>query len=202
MNIDENELVMFKNDKSDVIQSGGYKINSILKKYNTPIMRSLNTNSEGGESNKSKKDKISSIYDELAVPAGLLYLQDISKKIVNNNDIVANMNDLNKNSINMDNIKYNKKDLIDDSLYDKLFKLASSSVSMSDEDILKAKAKNNSKTKSRNIKPPSKSTTKSNNRGNSNVNANSNNKSTEKNKNKKTKRVRFSKYNKTKRFYK
>jgi hypothetical protein len=170
MNINENELVMFKNDKSNVIQSGGYKINSILKKYNTPLMRSLNTNSEN---NNEKKNKISSIYDELAIPAGLLYLQDVSKKIINNNDIINNMNNLNKNSINMDNIKYNKKELIDDSLYDKLFKLAS----------LTDNSKNKSKTKSRIIKSNSKSTKSDD-------------------KNKKTKRVRFSKYNKTRRFYK
>lgn len=193
MNINENELVMFKNDKDNVIQSGGYKINSILKKYNINPMRSLNTNSLNNDnSNKVKKDKISSIYDDLAVPAGLLYLQDMSKKFVDNNDIVKNMNDLNKNSINVNN-----NELIEDSLYDKLFKLAS--ISSNDTPV-----NNKSRNKYNNHKNHNK-TNKINNKPNklSDKQDKVNNKPNKLNdKNKKTKRVRFSKYNKTRRFYK
>lgn len=153
MNIEQNELVMFKNDKNDIIQSGGYKINSILKKYNMPIMKSLNTNSikKTGSNNDNKTDKISLIYDDLAIPAGLLYLQNISKQMINNNDIIGNMNDLNKNSINIGNSgnsKYNKNELIEDSLYDKLFKLASSNMDSKNDNSLKnIKNKNKKKTK-------------------------------------------------------
>lgn len=134
MNLDQNELVMFKSDKNDIIQSGGYKINSILKKYNTPVMKSLNANSLKKINNtKDKNYKISSIYDDLAIPAGLLYLQDVSNEMIKNNDIISNMNNLNKNTINLDNIKDNKNELIEDSLYDKLLKLASSTLDKSNK---------------------------------------------------------------------
>jgi hypothetical protein len=176
MNINENELVMFKNDKGDIIQSGGYKINSILKKYNTKNFS--NTNSLTND--KSKNDKVSSIYDDLAIPAGLLYLQDMSKQLIDKNDIIKNMNDLNKNTIN---IKDDKNELIEDSLYDKLFKLAS----MPHNDT-RGKTKSRIKNKNNNNNKTNKFNYKNNDKNND--------------KNKKTKRVRFSKYNKTKRFYK
>lgn len=201
MNIDENELVMFKSDKNDVIQSGGYKINNILKKYNTPIMNSLNTNSlNNSHSDKDKKDKVSQIYNDLAVPAGLLYLQDMSKQILHNNDTVSNMNNLNKNSINLNNInmndiKYSKNEVIDDSLYDKLFKLASTTMSNTIDMRNKTKSKNKIKD---NIKDKNAKTYKNKSIEPLNIKLNVK----EKINNKRTKRVRFSKYNKTKRFYK
>jgi hypothetical protein len=184
MNIEPNELVMIKNDKN-VIQSGFYKIKSILKKYNIPPMTSVNTNKNSKSKNSSAyDDKVSSLYDDLAVPAGLVYLQNVSKTILNNNDIVSNLNDINKNTINKNTINKNvinkntdnkinkilkKDEVINESLYDKLFKLASISSEKNNE--YDSSDENKGNKQKRQLK-------------------------------KKTKRVKFAKYNKTKRFYK
>lgn len=160
MNIEANELVMIKNDKN-IIQSGGYKIKSILKKYNVPPITSLNTKNHNSKNSSPYDNKVSSLYDDLAIPAGLLYLQNISKNFEINNEI-------NKNSINV-NKKLKKDEVINESLYDKLFKLAS--ITSDNNNEYESSDENQGKKQKRQLK-------------------------------KKTKRVKFAKYNKTKRFYK
>lgn len=110
--IDRNELV-FYTDKGNV-QSGGYKIDNILMNSDLPAMQTVN----GG--GKAKGDSVSSIFKDLAVPAGLLYLQQPP---------VPRYPQKNEGN-----------EVIEDSLYNRLLKLAS-------EDAERAANKPRKKTK-------------------------------------------------------
>jgi hypothetical protein len=95
--IDKNELV-FYSEKGN-IQSGGYTINNILMNSNIPA---ISTNNKGS---KSDLNSVGSIFKDLAIPAGLLVLQQ------------------------PDRIKYpnasSNDNVVEDSLYNRLLKLAS-----------------------------------------------------------------------------
>lgn len=95
--IDKNELV-FYSEKGN-IQSGGYTINNILMNNDIPLMTTNNGNG------KRHSDTVGSIFRDLAVPTGLLMLQQPSttKYPIGNGD----------NSV------------IEDSLFNRLLKLAS-----------------------------------------------------------------------------
>lgn len=88
-NFSGDDLVLYKNKKGE-IQSGGYLITDVMEKHSVQ---------NGGGSDR-KKNK--NIFNDLAIPAGLLLVQnDPLKYLSDENDSV-----------------------IEDSLYDKLFKLA------------------------------------------------------------------------------
>ena len=63
------DLVFYK--ENDKIMSGGYLINSIMLKEGIAPMTTFNENYSGG-SKDSKK--VSELFDNLAVPAGLFYV--------------------------------------------------------------------------------------------------------------------------------
>ena len=63
------DLVFYK--ENDKIMSGGYLINSIMLKEGISPMTTFNENYSGG--NKDGQ-KVSSLFDNLAVPAGLFYV--------------------------------------------------------------------------------------------------------------------------------
>ena len=99
------DLIFYK--ENGKILSGGYSIDSILLKNNISPMTTLNTNQMGGGKN------VSSSFENLAVPAGLLYLHNSNSKTNNNN-----------NNTNEFNNEYRDHVTMDDDLHDKLFKLA------------------------------------------------------------------------------
>ena len=97
--ITANDLVITKEGKN--VMSGGYKIDNIFLQNNiSPFKTDNSSNQEGGN--------VSSMFSNLAVPAGLLLLQQKTNK---------------KTFSNM----YNKEnnEIIDSSLYDKLLNIAS-----------------------------------------------------------------------------
>ena len=92
-----NDLIL--NNQNGNIQSGGFLINNLFLNNNESAMFINNKQNELG-------DKVSDFFKDLAIPSGLLYLQQKpSKKIF-----------IDKNSENNEKI-------IDDDLYEKLFKL-------------------------------------------------------------------------------
>lgn len=91
--ISPDDLVVFKEGKN--IMSGGYKIDSLFLKNNIPPMTNNNSNiQKGGD--------FTSLFSNLAVPAGLLLLQQNTSK--------------NKNLKSL----YSERKVIDSSLHDKL----------------------------------------------------------------------------------
>ena len=90
--ITPNDLVVFKEGNN--IMSGGYKIDSLFLKNNIPPIQNSNINlQKGGD--------ITSLFSNLAVPAGLLLLQQKAPK--------KNIQTL-----------YEERKVVDSSLYDKL----------------------------------------------------------------------------------
>jgi hypothetical protein len=70
------DLIFYK--ENDKIMSGGYLINSILLNQGLPAMTTLNQNYYGGQ-----HEKVSSIFENLAVPAGLFYMNTKTEIIKN-----------------------------------------------------------------------------------------------------------------------
>ena len=70
------DLIFYK--ENDKIMSGGYLINSILLNQGLPAMTTLNQNYYGGQ-----REKVSSIFENLAVPAGLFYMNTKTEIIKN-----------------------------------------------------------------------------------------------------------------------
>lgn len=66
------DLVFYK--ENDQIMSGGYSIDSILLKEGIAPMTTLNTSLSGG-----RKEKVSNLFENLAIPAGLLYIHQKPK---------------------------------------------------------------------------------------------------------------------------
>lgn len=97
-----NENIFNKDDfvylkDGDNIESSGYKLNTVLMSQQMPAMKTMNNNSQSGGS-------VSSLFNDLAVPAGLLLLQQKSFKHYEND----NGNDA----------------IVSDDLFDKLLKMA------------------------------------------------------------------------------
>ena len=88
------DLIITKNS-SDETLCGGFKVNNILLNTDNPAIVTVN-------SKKKPLNKVSSLFDDLAVPAGLLFIQD---KLTP---------------------RYSEKTekIIDNTLYDRLFNLA------------------------------------------------------------------------------
>jgi hypothetical protein len=94
MSFSLDDLIITKNSADETI-CGGFKVNNILLNSNNPAIVTMNA----GE---KTFNKVSSLFDDMAVPAGLLFIQD---KLTP---------------------RYSEKttNIIDDSIYDKLFNLA------------------------------------------------------------------------------
>ena len=88
------DLIITKNSSDETI-CGGFKVNNILLNTDNPAIVTVN-------SQKKPLNKVSSLFDDLAVPAGLLFIQD---KLTP---------------------RYSEKTekIIDNTLYDRLFNLA------------------------------------------------------------------------------
>ena len=88
------DLIISKKSSNETI-CGGFKVNNILLNSDNPPVVTIN-------SKKKQLNKVSSLFDDLAVPAGLLFIQD---KLTP---------------------RYSEKTekFVDDTLYDRLFNLA------------------------------------------------------------------------------
>jgi hypothetical protein len=64
----KDDLIFYKNENGDIM-SGGYSIESHLLQNGISPMKTLNFNQNGG-----KEDKISSGFENIAVPAGLYFI--------------------------------------------------------------------------------------------------------------------------------
>ena len=94
MSFSLDDLIITKNSADETI-CGGFKVNNILLNSNNPAIVTMNA----GE---KTFNKVSSLFDDMAVPAGLLFIQD---KLTP---------------------RYSEKttSIIEDTIYDKLFNLA------------------------------------------------------------------------------
>ena len=112
------DLIFYKDPNTDTIMSGGYSIQSILLKENFSPMQTLNIpNDQNGGNNDNK---VSNIFDNLAIPAGLFYSPQ--KGSGNNNNIN----------------EYSNASTLDDDIHDKLFKLISNISTLSTNSIFKS----------------------------------------------------------------
>ena len=96
------EQEMIYNKDGDKIMAGGYSVNSLLLNEGMPAMYS------GGKKTTYSHDKVSDRFKHLAVPAGLLYINDI---MINKNTKQNYKND-------------SDSEVVNDELYEKLLKLA------------------------------------------------------------------------------
>ena len=120
--LDQRDLVYIKENKGNksIITAGAYTIDSCLMNNNCSPIRTFNT------SNKQIGGNVSSLFQDLAVPAGLLYLQQ---------------NLLKKNNIT----KNNENDYISNSLFDKLIALADDNKKYSKSKLTRKQNKTTSK---------------------------------------------------------
>tara|TARA_B100001063_G_C16529496_1_gene435704 strand:- start:76 stop:468 length:393 start_codon:yes stop_codon:yes gene_type:complete len=99
MELDKNDFVLYK--ENNRIKSGGYSVNSILLNKNNPAFTTYNKQSGGGAGSK----KVSEVFSDLAVPAGLLYMK-----------LNTNTNSFKINSTS-------EKEVLSDSIHDQLLEL-------------------------------------------------------------------------------
>jgi hypothetical protein len=137
------DMVLNKN-KDGVIQSGGYKINSILISRNMMPMKTINdkksNKSNNSNNSNTKPELVSQLLSDFAVPAGLLYLTSNASSTTSNYQTDTS------------------DEVIDDSLYDKLMKLAeettkSKSNKTGGKKITKRNQSRNNKSKTKRRKP-------------------------------------------------
>lgn len=145
----ETDLVYYKDEKNGSFMSGGYKINSEMFGNMKPmfVMNDLyseedfekqekkNLKKENTNASKQKGGNgllFSSIFKDMAVPAGLLYLQQTidtdGKSLFIDDNSDDDDNDKNKRSkknkiLNLKKIKENE--VVSDSLYDRLVDMVS-----------------------------------------------------------------------------
>ena len=94
------DLIFYKENNEGPIMSGGYLIDSIMLKNSIPPMTTYNYNHGGGSSDS---DKVSSIFQHLAVPAGLFYTTERSPR--------------------MDACEFQSTEPLSDDIHDRLFAL-------------------------------------------------------------------------------
>lgn len=97
-----------ENGKTEVV-GGGYKINSIFLQGGIPILKTLNNNGDN-DNVEQNGGKVSSPFENLAVPAGLFYINQRVPKYSKNND-------------KDDDTLYKQHEAISDDMIDKLFGL-------------------------------------------------------------------------------
>ena len=132
--MDLNDLVYNRNQKGEIM-SGGYTIKSIMSSINS------NTNMKGGATNSAKFDDA---FKDLAVPAGLLYVQKSQQ--------IGDELPVTKDAL------FLSYDTIDEALYDKLVNLASYNKNKHSSKEKKTTRKNKRKSKAKSNKKKSKST--------------------------------------------
>lgn len=113
MSLSANDLIFYKEGNN--IMSGGYSINSIFLKNGVSPMQTVNFRRKGLESNSkeesdskkdSSKNSISSLFEDLAIPAGLYF---------NNTKLFP------ENKIPYQ--EYEEHTMLPDDIFDKLFKM-------------------------------------------------------------------------------
>jgi len=135
--MDINDLVYSKNDKGDVMM-GGYSVNSIMKHRNS--------NTNVGQSGGKKQDDFDDMFKDLAVPVGLLYIQETHQFGT-------------QEPIKNENLFVNYK-TVDDTLYDKLVNLAAPDTREISSEPNKKVKKTSAKKKKTTTKRKSKNKTK------------------------------------------
>ena len=112
MSLTADDFVLYKNAEN--MMSGGYKLNSIFLKNGVSPMQTVNfrkntleTNLESdSKTNKDSKNNISSLFEDLAIPAGLFF---------NNAKLFS------ENKIPFE--PYKEHTVLPDDIFDKLFKM-------------------------------------------------------------------------------
>jgi hypothetical protein len=97
----QNDLIFYKNTDG-VIMSGGYNVESHMLQNGISPMKTLNLSQQGG-----KDDKMSSNFENMAVPAGLYY--------------ITQQNPNKKNKAQMNYSKEHKE--LPDSIFDSLYEM-------------------------------------------------------------------------------
>ena len=105
------DLIITKNSSDETI-CGGFKVNNILLNTDNPAIVTVN-------SKKKPLNKVSSLFDDLAVPAGLLFIQDKltprysekTEKIIDNTlyDRLFNLAEINSKKQSRKRLKLNPK---------------------------------------------------------------------------------------------
>lgn len=72
MSLGINDLIISNNNNETMC--AGFKVNNLLLNSNNPAFVTLNNNKN--VNNKAHNNKVSSLFDDLAVPTGLLYIQE------------------------------------------------------------------------------------------------------------------------------
>ncbi|MAU35899.1 MAG: hypothetical protein CMD14_00810 [Flavobacteriales bacterium] len=121
MSLGINDLIISNNNNETIC--GGFKINNLLLNSNNPAFVTLNNN-------KIIDNKVSSLFNDLAVPTGLLYIQE-------------KMNPSRKE---------NSDAVIEDSLYNKLVSLAETKPKNKSRKRLKLNFKKGTKQRTSKIK--------------------------------------------------
>jgi len=120
---DDDDFVMI--ERGGQIMSGGFKVDSLLLKYKKSPMYTLNKSSMSGGGNN-----VSDLFKDLAVPAGIFFQQrQIGGRNKYNNEKIV------------------EEDEIDDDLYDKLTKLATTQETYKKNKSKKARKDLNKSTK-------------------------------------------------------
>tara|TARA_Y100000741_G_scaffold359935_1_gene341377 strand:- start:153 stop:554 length:402 start_codon:yes stop_codon:yes gene_type:complete len=77
MSLGINDLIISNNNNETMC--AGFKVNNLLLNSNNPAFVTLNNNKNVNNkdvNNKAHNNKVSSLFDDLAVPTGLLYIQE------------------------------------------------------------------------------------------------------------------------------
>tara|TARA_B100001173_G_C15968519_1_gene538956 strand:- start:177 stop:578 length:402 start_codon:yes stop_codon:yes gene_type:complete len=77
MSLGINDLIISNNNNETMC--AGFKVNNLLLNSNNPAFVTLNNNKNVNNKDVNNKDvnnKVSSLFDDLAVPTGLLYIQE------------------------------------------------------------------------------------------------------------------------------
>ncbi len=108
MSLTADDFVLYKNAEN--VMSGGYKLNSIFLKNGVSPMQTVNFRKNTLETNSLKNEKpqnnISSLFEDLAIPAGLFFN---NAKLFSENKIPYQ--------------PYEEHSVLPDDIFDKLFKM-------------------------------------------------------------------------------
>ena len=77
MSLGINDLIISNNNNETMC--AGFKVNNLLLNSNNPAFVTLNNNKNVNHkdvNNKAHNNKVSSLFDDLAIPTGLLYIQE------------------------------------------------------------------------------------------------------------------------------
>ena len=126
MSLGINDLIVSNNNNETMC--AGFKVNNLLLNSNNPAFVTLNNNKN--VNNKDVNNKVSSLFDDLAVPTGLLYIQEKMNPITKEYSV----------------------GVIGDSLYNKLLSLAETKPKNKSKKRLRLNFKKGTKQRSSKIK--------------------------------------------------